>query len=76
MAVMLRSGAPLFPHAAVALGALAAAALGNAGLRLFHPIDASLMVLIWQFGSVALLTAIAGCLGQHVHNWRNVSPFS
>ncbi len=76
MAVMLRRGAPLFPHAAVALGGLAAASLGNFGLRLFHPIDASLMVLVWQFGSVALLTAIAGWLGHHVHNWRRILPLS
>jgi hypothetical protein len=72
MVVMLRRGAPMFPHAAVALGALAAAALGNFGLRLFHTTDASLMVLVWQFGSVALLTAIAGWLGHRIHNWRSL----
>jgi hypothetical protein len=76
MAVMLRKGAPLFPHAAVTLGGLAAAALGNFGLRLFHTTDASLMVLVWQFGSVALLAAIAGSLGHHVHNWRNIPRLS
>ncbi|MGH8502937.1 MAG: NrsF family protein [Gammaproteobacteria bacterium] len=76
MALMLRKGAPLFPHAAVALGGLAAAALGNFGLRLFHTTDASLMVLVWQFGSVALLALIAGCLGPYVHNWRKILPFS
>ncbi|MFP4003194.1 MAG: NrsF family protein [Alphaproteobacteria bacterium] len=72
MAFMLRRGAPLYPHLAVALGGLAAAALGNVGLRLFHPIDASLMVLVWQFGSVALMTALAGCIGPLVHHWRHV----
>jgi hypothetical protein len=71
MALMLRRGAPLYPHLAVALGGLAAAALGNVGLRLFHPVDASLMVLVWQFGSVALLACLAGLFGPLVHNWRH-----
>jgi hypothetical protein len=71
IAVMIRRGAPLFPHLAVALAGLSAAALGNVGLRLFHPTDASLMVLVWQFGSVALLAALAGLCGPMVHNWRH-----
>jgi hypothetical protein len=70
MAVMLRRGAPLYPRLAVAFGGLAAAALGNVGLRLFHPTDASLMVFVWQFGSVALLAFVAGCVGPAIHNWR------
>lgn len=69
MVLMLRRGAPLFPFATLALGALAAAALGNFGLRLFHPQDASLMVLVWQFGSVALMAGLAGCCGRHVLRW-------
>lgn len=74
MALMIRRGAPLYPHLAVAMGGLAAAALGNVGLRLFHPTDASLMVLVWQFGSVALLAAVTGCFGPLVHRWRHVAP--
>lgn len=72
MVVMLRRGAPLFPYVATALGALAAAGLGNFGLRLFHPQDASLMVLVWQVGSVFILTALACCMGPFVLNWRSV----
>jgi hypothetical protein len=72
MVMMLRRGAPLSPHLTVALGALAAAALGNFGLRFFHPQDASLMVLFWQFGSVALLAALAGWFGRRVIGWRHV----
>jgi hypothetical protein len=71
MAIMIRRGAPLFPHLAVALAGLSAAALGNVGLRLFHPTDASLMVLVWQFGSVALLAALAGLFGPTIHHWRH-----
>ena len=72
MVVMLRRGAPLSPRATVALGALAAAALGNVGLRMFHSQDAGLMVLFWQFGSVALLSALAGWMGRHVLSWHRV----
>ncbi|MCK6454698.1 MAG: DUF1109 domain-containing protein [Alphaproteobacteria bacterium] len=70
MVVMLRRGAPLYPRATIALGALAAAALGNFGLRLFHTQDASLMVLVWQFGSVALMSALASRAGRRLINWQ------
>ena len=72
MVVMLRRGAPLMPCTTVTLGAMAAAGLGNFGLRFFHPQDASLMVLVWQFGSVFILAALSGCMGRYVLNWRTV----
>lgn len=72
IALMLRRGAPLFPHVSVFFGGLAAAGLGNFGLRFFHPQDASLMVLVWQVGSVFALAALAGCAGRYVLNWRSV----
>ena len=71
MVMMLRQVAPLTPQLPVALGAHASAALGNAGLRLFHPQDASLMVLVWQFGSVALLTVVGSGVGGRVLRWRH-----
>jgi len=72
MAVMLRRGAPLTPHITTALGGLAAAGLGNFGLRLFHSQDASLMVLVWQVGTVFILTAFAAWAGQYLLNWRSI----
>ncbi len=66
MTMMLRRGAPLRLHLTAALGGLAAAAIGGFGLRFFCPQDASLMVLVWQFGIVCLLSALAGCVGHHV----------
>ena len=71
MAVMLRRGAPLTPHLTTALGGLAAAGLGNFGLRLFHPQDASIMVLVWQMGTVFVLTALAGWAGRFLLDWRS-----
>jgi hypothetical protein len=74
MAAMLRRGAPIYPHLGVALGGLAAAAIGNFGLRLFHDADAGIMVLVWQFGTVALWAALAGLFGPHIHSWRHAIP--
>ena len=73
MAVMLRRIAPLAPMTAVGLGGLAAAALADFGLRLFHAQDASLMVLVWQVGTVALLTALSGAVGRRLLRWRHVT---
>jgi hypothetical protein len=72
MAVMLRRGAPLSPHATTALGGLAAAGLGNFGLRLFHSQDASLMVFVWQVGTVFMLAAMAAWAGHFLLNWRSI----
>jgi hypothetical protein len=70
---LLKRGAPLTPHLSVALAGLGAAGLGNFGLRLFHVEDAAIMVLIWQFGSVAVLTAFAGYLGGRVLPWQRLA---
>src|SRR6266511_3930678 len=72
MAVMLRRGAPLTPHITTALGGLAAAGLGDFGLRLFHSQDASLMILVWQLGTVFILTAVAAWAGHYLLNWRSI----
>jgi len=66
MTLMLRRGIPLRVHLTAALGGLAAAALGSFGVRLFCPQDGSSMVLVWQFGTVCMLSALAGCAGHRV----------
>jgi hypothetical protein len=73
IAFMLRRGAPLMPHMTAALGGLAAAGLGSFGLRLCHAEDASVMVLIWQVGTVALLTAAAALAGRWLLGWRSLT---
>jgi hypothetical protein len=67
--IMIRRGAPIAPITTTALAALAAAALGATALRLFHAQDASVMVLVWQFGSVALLAALGALTGRHLLRW-------
>ncbi|MDE2133846.1 MAG: DUF1109 family protein [Alphaproteobacteria bacterium] len=71
MAAMILRGAPLAPMTTTALGALAAGGLAEVGLRLFHQVDASLMVLVWQAGTVVGLTLIAGLFGRRVLRWRH-----
>lgn len=66
---MIRRGAPIAPISATMLASLAAASLGAAALRLFHDQDASVMVLVWQIGSVALLTTIGALLGRSFLRW-------
>ena len=66
LVAMLRRGVPLAPRAARFLAGLAAAGLANFGLRLFHDTDAALMVLIWQFGSVLVLSGAAALAGRAV----------
>lgn len=69
--LMLRRGAPLYPRMSLALAALAVAALGNFGLRFYHVGDASIMVLVWHFGSVILLSLAAGWIGRSILTWKS-----
>ena len=64
--LMLHRGAPLAPHLTALLGGLAAAALGAFGVRFFCAQDGSLMVLIWQFGTMCVLSTLAGCAGHRL----------
>jgi len=61
MVMLLRRGMVTTPTVTVVLAVLAASALGAVGLRLFHPPDATVMLLMWQF--VATVTfLVAGAL--------------
>jgi hypothetical protein len=69
MAAMLRRGAPLTPHLTMALGALSAAGLANFFLRLFHPEDVTVMLVVWHVGGVFLLSTLAALAGCHLLKW-------
>jgi hypothetical protein len=66
MTLMLRRSAPRKLHLTALLGGLATAALGAFGIRFFCTQDGSLTVLIWQFGTVCVLSALAGCAGRRL----------
>jgi hypothetical protein len=61
--MLRRSGKFRTTHACLC-GALGAAALSAAALRLYHREDAAVMVIVWQLGSVALLSLVAGAISR------------
>lgn len=63
IARMVRRGVALTPHLTAGLSMLAAAALGNLGVCLFHPHSSNLTVLVWHSGTVIGLTLLAGLFG-------------
>jgi hypothetical protein len=67
---MIRKAAPVTPMMTAALAALAAGGLAAAALRLFHPEDTSLMVLVWQAGTVFALSVMAALLGRTALRWQ------
>lgn len=64
--LMIRRGAPVAPMSTTGLAILAATALAAAALRLFHTQDMSLMLLVWQFGTVAILAGLGFLAGRYV----------
>ena len=71
--IMLRQGAPITPHLTAALGALGAAGLGNFCVRLGHPEEVTVMLLVWHAGGVLLLAALTSLAGRRLLNWRSVT---
>ncbi len=70
--IMLRRGAPMVPESTAALGAIAAAGVGNFCVRLVHAEDVSVMLVVWHMGGILLLTGIAALTGDRFLNWRNI----
>jgi hypothetical protein len=55
----IRAVGPQNRTVAVFWGTFASAALANGALRLFHTVDAAIMVIVWQFGSVLAFAVVA-----------------
>jgi hypothetical protein len=66
MLAMVRYAAPLRPAAVTMIGGLAVAAITSAALSLFHDIDATVMVLIWNVGAALLVVAFCGIVGRRM----------
>lgn len=69
MLVMLRYAAPLRPTAVTFMGSLAVAAITATALSLFHTIDATVMILMWNFGTAILFVGLAGVFGRRMFRW-------
>jgi len=67
--VMLRYAALLSPTPVAILGSVAVAAMTATALSLFHELDATVMVLIWNVGVAALLVALGGLYGRRMFPW-------
>jgi hypothetical protein len=69
MLAMLRHAAPLRPGAVALSGGLAIAGVVAVALSIFHNIDATVMVLLWNLGVAAVITALAGAFGRRMFAW-------
>ncbi len=67
--VMLRYAAPLRPTAVAFTGSLAVAAITATALSLFHTIDATLMILMWNVGTAAMFVGFGGAFGRRMFEW-------
>lgn len=74
MLVMLRYAGPLRPTATTLTGSLAVAALTATALSLFHDLDATVMILIWNLGTAAAMVGMGGLFGRRMFSW--VAPRS
>jgi hypothetical protein len=69
LAVMLRYAALLRAGAVAMLAALAVAAITSTALSLFHQLDATVMILVWNLGTAALITGAGSLFGRRLFHW-------
>lgn len=74
MLVMLRYAAPLRPTGVILTGSLAVAAIAATGLSLFHELDATIMILMWNIGTAVVSISLGGVFGKKMFSW--VTPRS
>jgi hypothetical protein len=70
--VMLRHAARLYPTTVAMMGGLASAGIAATALSLFHELDASVMVLLWNLGTAALMVGLGGIFGRGL--FASISP--
>jgi hypothetical protein len=69
MLVMLRYAALLRPLEVSIVGGLAVAAVSAFALSLFHGLDATVMILIWNLGTAALIATLGSLFGRSMLTW-------
>ena len=74
MLIMLRYAGPLRPMATTLTGSLAVAAITATALSLFHELDATVMILLWNLGAAVMFIGFAGAFSRKIFSW--VAPRS
>jgi hypothetical protein len=69
MLIMLRYAALLRPAEVSIMGGLAVAAVTAFALSLFHDLDATVMILIWNLGAAVLIAALGSLFGRSMLTW-------
>jgi hypothetical protein len=69
MLLMLRYVASLAPTDIVMTGSLAVAAITAVALSLFHPLDATVMIVMWNIGVAVVLMVFSGLYGRRLFGW-------
>ena len=69
LVAMLRYAALLRGGAVATMGGLAVAAVTAAALSLFHDHDATVMILVWNLGTAALILGASGLFGRRIFRW-------
>jgi hypothetical protein len=69
MLVMLRHAAPLRPRLVTVMGSLSVAALTATALFLFHSLDATVMILMWNLGTAVIFVALGSVFSKRMFHW-------
>ena len=69
MLVMLRYAARLRSTEVCLIGGLAVAAITSFALSLFHDLDATMMILIWNLGTASILATLGAVFGKYMFAW-------
>ena len=69
MVVMLRHAALLRAAPVALCGSLAVAAVTSSALSLLHDLDATIMILVWNLGTAALISGFGAAFGRKVFTW-------
>jgi hypothetical protein len=73
--IMLRYAALVRSGPVAMMGGLAVAAITSTGLALFHDLDATMMILVWNLGTAALIVALGYVFGPRLF-WSASAHFS
>lgn len=69
MLIMLRHTARLSPTPVAMVGSFSVAAISAASLSIFHPLDATVMILLWNLGLAALFIGLSRRYSGRLFDW-------